>query len=188
MRKKILKTLRAIENGSYNTNYLITNSNSFDPEDPHYSDYLAFEKEQYRNNLLKYITADKDEDDFEFQVIAYILQPNTQFLHWVLCNENDAECIRTVQTEIKRMVSDNLVLLGEQSAHHFVLRERGDFSKFVFGKGWFQQTDGITLTTKGKGWFLFAKQQINSEPIAIAALIVSILSLAISVWFGLNKL
>lgn len=176
MQKQIIKLLKDFESGYLVSDHLKTRTYEFEP-DSSYEDCVEFYKEEERNKLLKYISDAHDEKNGYYDVVTYIHIPNTQYLLKHKSIESASEGF--IRAELRRMESDGLIIIGEQKAQRFVIESRGDFSWFTRGNGWVIDTDSIVLTTKGKNPIKHLARQLN-----FWALIISIISLAISIYFN----
>lgn len=183
LRDKIFEILKSFEKGTINVGLLKTTTHNFDYREDRLEDYLEYVKEEERNRFLKYITDLVDEDRGHYEVISYVSTPNIYFLKDKLCDERTHEGL--LRAELKRMESDRLILIGEQKAQQFVIDSRGDFSRYTRGDGWFIDTDSIVLTTKGKSKLRYFLYQIQEQSLAAIAIVISIASLIISVYFNL---
>lgn len=179
MQKQIIKLLKDFESGNLTSDYLKTRTYEFEP-DSSYGDYIEFYKEEERNKLLKYVSDVNDEENGYYDVATYIHIPNSQYILEQKSREGVSEGL--VRAELRRMESDGLIIIGEQKAQRFVIENRGDLSWFTRGEGWNIDTDSIVLTTKGKNPVKYLFQQLN-----FWALIISIISLGISMYFNLPK-
>lgn len=185
LRKHLIKILKEYEAGGLNKGPQ-TSNHTLTPEDTPscIEEFLDHSEEVKRNNQLKYVSDARDDEHGHYVVITYITSPNSNFLLDTLSDENVNAGL--LYAEIERMKFDGLILTGTQKAQKFVLDNRGDFSYFTRGEGWFEETDSIILTTKGKSSTGFLLYQLEEHRFAAWSLIVSFAAFVLSA-FALYK-
>lgn len=185
MRNKIIKILRYFETGKLNRDKFQTSryGSMDDPDNWHYEDCLNIQKEKVRNRLLKYPLYNLSHDEGLYNVLAYVKIPDTDYVLYEMDIVSEQE--GHVRSELVRMERDGLIFVGKQTGQKFVLEVRGEFSNNTQGDGWDFETDSIVLTTKGKSSAGYLWHQVQEQPFAFVAICVSLLSLAISVYFNI---
>ncbi len=158
MREKLLKLLRDIEKEQALKNdpkdSPSLESQKWYGTDVSYEEIVEFHRDINRNRILKY-THEKffGEDGAYHDVRSFLVLPNYRLLVERLnggAKENELLSENSILSELKRMESDGLVIIGFQTMQEYTFRENGDFTITLNGNGWESKTESITLATKGQ--------------------------------------
>jgi hypothetical protein len=178
MREKLLKLLRDKEKEQSFKKEFKSFSEICSP-DADEEEFREYCKSNDRNNLLQYDYESFIEEDEAYHMVrAFLAFPNYGCILKNLNDSNYSEGI--IRTELRRMESDGLVIIGNQKVQEYILIENGDFS-YNLGANWVADTESIILTTKGISKWRYFIYKANENPVYLVissiALIISIIAL-----------
>lgn len=179
MRKKLLKLLREIEKGNVSNDVRESVISMYEPDDS-YEEIMEYYRDLERNKLIqndceKY----SGEEESYYMAREFLVFPNYRFIIGKIDDGVTPE--NSVRAELKRMESDNLIMIETQIAHMQVVDIDSSFGVRFYGKSWEVNTESIILTTKGRNKLEYLKHELFENPItkiiSITALIVSVIAL-----------
>jgi len=178
MREKLLKLLRDKEKEQSFKKEFKSFSEVCSP-DADEEEFREYCKSNDRNNLLQYDYESLIEEDEAYHTVrAFLAFPNYGYILKNLNDSNYSEGI--IRTELRRMESDGLVIIGNQKVQEYILIQDGSF-EYHLGTNWILDTESIILTTKGISKWRYFIHKATENPIAtitsVVAIIISIIAL-----------
>jgi len=189
IKKEIIDLLKKVETEERNP-YVVTNNpiSQLGP-DSNQSEYEEAFKIYKRDHLL---TNDYDtfleETESNATIRQYLDFPNFSYIvrkiETIYENQENKKLLveGLVLSNLKRMEKDGLILVSTQNIREYVIGYNSDFTVRIFGEGWNTQTECVVLTTKGKNQLDYLLYQIEEQKFAVAALILSLVSLVFSIF------